>query len=119
MKRIQDKQRRRAKRKTRVRARVSGSQERPRITVFKSNKHLYAQAVDDRSGETIVSVSSLAGETKGLRPTVPDGERLGEAIGKELQSKKIAEAVFDRNGYLYHGVVRAIADGARKSGLKL
>lgn len=119
MKRVEDKQRRRAVRKRRVRARINGSPERPRLTVFKSNRHLYAQAIDDRTGVTIASVSSLAGDTKGLKPTVGDGERLGEAIGKELQAKKISEAVFDRNGYLYHGVVRAIAEGARKSGLKL
>jgi large subunit ribosomal protein L18 len=119
MKRTQEKQRRRAKRKRRVRGHVTGSSERPRLTVFKSNKHLYVQAVDDVAGVTLAAVSSLAGETKGLRPTVADGERIGEAIGRALKDRNVTEAVFDRNGHLYHGVVRSVAEGARKTGLRL
>jgi large subunit ribosomal protein L18 len=101
-----------------VRKRISGTAERPRITVFKSNRHLYVQVVDDREGRTLLAISSRAGETKGLRPTVADGEKLGEALGKKMKAKKIARAVFDRNGNLYHGVVKAIADGTRKAGIE-
>jgi len=91
---------------------------RPRISVFKSNRHLYVQVIDDLEGKTLLSASSQSGETKGLKPTVSDGEKLGIALGKMMKDKKITRAVFDRNGSLYHGVVKAIADGARKSGIE-
>lgn len=118
MKRLVMKNARRTRRKLHVRKRVSGTLERPRITVFKSNKHLYAQVIDDVEGKTIVSASSMDGETKGLKPNVADGAKLGEALGRKMKEKKITRAVFDRNGNLYHGVVKAIADGARKAGIE-
>jgi len=102
-----------------IRRRITGSPVRPRVSVFKSNKHLYVQVIDDSAGKTILSVSSVSGETKGLRPTVADGEKLGQAVGTQMKEKEITEAVFDRNGHLYHGVVKAVADGARKAGIKL
>jgi large subunit ribosomal protein L18 len=109
---------RRARRKLHVRKRISGTGDRPRISVYKSNRHLYVQVVDDVEGRTLVSASSRAGDTKGLKPTVADGAKLGEALGKKMKQKKITRAVFDRNGNLYHGVVKAIADGARKAGIE-
>ena len=119
MKRLILKNKRRARRKMHVRKRVSGTPQRPRVSVFRSNRHLYAQVIDDLAGSTLLSVSSQSGETKGLKPTVADGQKLGEHLGKLMKDKKITTAVFDRNGYLYHGVVKAIADGARKAGIEL
>ncbi len=118
MKRVIEKNRRRAKRKLRVRGRVSGTAQRPRLSVFRSNKNVYIQAIDDENNQTIASASSVSGDLKGLKAKVEDGQKIGEAIGKELVEKKITEAVFDRNGYLYHGVVKSIAEGARKAGVK-
>jgi large subunit ribosomal protein L18 len=118
MKRLVLKNARRTRRKMHVRKRITGTVERPRISVFKSNRHLYVQVIDDSAGNTILSVSSRAGDTKGLRPTIEDGAKLGEVLGKKMKEKKIARAVFDRNGYLYHGVVKAVADGARKAGIE-
>jgi len=118
MKRLVMKNVRRARRKLHVRKRVNGTPDRPRISIFKSNRHIYAQVIDDLAGSTIVSVSSRSGDTKGLRPTVEDGAKLGEALGKKMKEKNITSAVFDRNGYLYHGVVKAVADGARKVGIE-
>ena len=118
MKRLIMKNARRTRRKLHVRKRISGTTERPRISVFKSNRHLYVQVVDDLEGKTLVSASSRDGDTKGLKPTVADGAKLGEALGKKMKEKKITRAVFDRNGNLYHGVVKAVADGARKAGIE-
>ena len=118
MKRLIMKNRRRTRRKLHIRKRVSGTVARPRISVFKSNRHLYVQVIDDLEGKTVLSVSSQSGETKGLKPTVSDGEKLGASLGKMMKDKKITRAVFDRNGNLYHGVVKAIADGARKAGIE-
>ncbi len=119
MKRLQVKQARQKRRKMRIRRKIRGTAGRPRISVFKSNRHLYVQAIDDASGVTLVSASSYGGETKGLKPRLPDAEKLGAALGEKMKSKQISEAVFDRNGSLYHGVVKAIADGARKAGIRL
>lgn len=117
MKRIEEKNRRWARRKRRIRGRIEGSATRPRITVFRSNKNVYAQAVDDSTGVTIASASTVSGELKGLSSKTGDALKVGEAIGSALLAKDIKEVVFDRNGYLYHGVVKAVAEGARKSGL--
>lgn len=118
MKRLIQKQARRRRRKLHVRKTVKGTADRPRISVFKSNKHIYVQVIDDLEGKTILAASSQAGETKGLKPNIAGGEKLGQAIGAEMKKKKITSAVFDRNGNLYHGVVKAIADGARKAGVE-
>ncbi|MDA3951086.1 MAG: 50S ribosomal protein L18 [Spirochaeta sp.] len=118
MKRVMEKNRRRSKRKRRVRGRISGTSARPRLSVFRSNKNVYVQAIDDEGSRTIASASSISGGMKGLKANVEDGQKIGEAIGKELVGLKITEAVFDRNGYLYHGVVKSIAEGARKAGVK-
>ena len=118
MKRLILKSARRKRRKLHVRKHVTGTAERPRISVFKSNKHMYVQVIDDTAGNTIAAVSSQGGDTKGLRPTVANGEKLGQAIGSLMKTKNITRAVFDRNGNLYHGVIKAIADGARKAGIE-
>ncbi len=119
MKRLIEKRARRKRRKMSIRRKIAGTAERPRVSVFKSNKHLYVQVIDDAAGKTLLAVSSRSGETKGLKPTVEGGEKLGEALGSEMKEHKITEAVFDRNGHLYHGVVKAVAEGARKAGIKL
>ncbi len=117
MKRVDEKIRRRKRRKTRIRGRINGTAERPRISVFKSNRYLYAQAVNDESGATLTSCSTVHGAGKGLKLTVEDAGKLGKIFGEELKSGGFKTAVFDRNGYLYHGVVKAFADGVRESGV--
>ncbi|TVQ26477.1 MAG: 50S ribosomal protein L18 [Spirochaetaceae bacterium] len=117
MKRLIEKTKRRNRRKKSIRGKISGTAERPRITVFRSNKHLYVQVINDAEGRTLLSVSSQSGDTKGLRPNVADAGKLGEVLGVRMKDAKITSAVFDRNGYLFHGVVKAVADGARKAGI--
>ena len=105
-----------------IRLRVKGTAERPRLTVFRSLKHIYAQIVDDAAGKTLVAVSDIEkgvreqlGEVKGQ---IARGKKVGEIAAKKAKEKNISQVVFDRNGYLYHGVVKAMADGARSGGLK-
>jgi large subunit ribosomal protein L18 len=119
MKRVIDKTNRRKRRKMRVRRKINGTADRPRLSVFKSNRYLYVQVVDDVSGNTLTSINTAFGELKGLRVKVEDGVKLGEELGKRLKEQKIEKAVFDRNGYLYHGVVKAVADGTRKAGIEI
>ena len=116
MNRMIDKARRHAKRKNHIRKSISGTALRPRMTVFRSNCNMYVQVIDDTVGHTLASASTL--EFKDLRNTVADAAKLGEAIGKRCIEKGIKTVVFDRNGYLYHGIVKSIADGARKAGLE-
>ena len=118
MNRIVDKNRKLAKRKAHIRKRISGTPERPRMTVFRSNLHMYAQVIDDVAGKTLVSASTVEADLKGLKNTVADATKLGEVVGKRLLEKNIDAVVFDRNGYIYHGIVKAIADGARAAGVK-
>ncbi len=118
MKRVMDKNRRRAKRKLRIRGQVTGTAACPRLSVYRSNRNLYVQAIDDSSGTTIAAASTVAADLKGLAPKTENAAKVGETIGKALKKKKIETAVFDRNGYLYHGVVEALAEGARKAGVK-
>ena len=108
----------RQKKHERLRNRFSGTPERPRLSVFRSNCNMYVQVIDDKIGHTLASASTLEAEFKDLRNTVADAEKLGEAIGKRCIEKGIKTVVFDRNGYLYHGIVKSIADGARKAGLE-
>ena len=112
------KQDRRNKIKTRIRGKISGTAERPRMTVFRSNLHMYVQVIDDVAGKTLVSASTVEADLKGLKNNVADAAKLGEAVGKRLLEKNIDTVVFDRNGYIYHGIVKAIADGARAAGVK-
>lgn len=117
MSKVNDKTRRRFKRKAHIRKRILGTPERPRMTVFRSNKHMYVQAIDDSSGTTIVSASNLEKDLSNMKNSVEDAAKLGEAFGKRLGEKNLKTVVFDRNGYKYHGIVKAIADGTRKADL--
>lgn len=108
----------RQKRKNRIRKKISGTGECPRLSVFRSTKHISVQAVDDEIGKTLVAVSSVDKKLNlsgsGKKNTA---EKVGELIAERLMEKGIKKAVFDRNGFLYHGRVAALADGARKKGL--
>jgi len=97
-----------------------GTKERPRLVVFRSNRYIYVQAVDDTQGHTIAAASSFEKEIReSLKATcnIKAAEKVGELIAKRLLEKNITKAVFDRNGYIYHGKVKALADAARKAGL--
>lgn len=107
----------RARRKLRIRKKVTGTTERPRLTVFRSNKQIYAQVVDDSKGATLASATSLKIEKAPDANKSKLAEQVGEAIAVACKAKGITEVVFDRNGYIYHGRVKALADGARKGGL--
>ena len=106
---------RRNKIKTRIRGKISGTAERPRMSVFRSNKAIYVQVIDDLSGTTLAAASSR-GISEGTKVEI--AAKVGEEIAKKAVEKGIAEVVFDRNGYLYHGRVKSLADAARKGGLK-
>ncbi len=118
MNKVADKRKKLARRKYHIRKNISGTASRPRMSVYRSNSHMYVQVIDDVAGNTLVAASTLEAELKGLKNTVADAAKLGEAIGKRMLDKQIETCVFDRNGYLFHGVVKSIADGARKAGVK-
>ncbi len=105
---------RRIKIKFRIRKRVNGTQERPRMTIFRSNKQIYVQVINDLTGNTLASASSLGLETM---PKKEQAAKVGEMIAQKAISAGISKVVFDRNGYLYHGRVKELADAARKAGL--
>ncbi len=108
---------RRNKIKARIRSKVSGTAERPRLTVFRSNKQIYAQVVDDKQGKTLAAASSKAlADVKGTKSEV--AAEVGKQLAATAIAKGISEVVFDRNGYLYHGRVKQLADAAREAGLK-
>ena len=112
-----EKDRKRLRRKVHIRKRIVGTAARPRMTVTKSNRSLSVQIIDDTKGHTLISASSLEKELKNIKATVAGAGQLGEIIGKRLLEKNINTVVFDRNGYLYHGIVKALADGTRKAGI--
>ena len=105
---------RRIKIKYRIRKKVFGTDERPRLSVFRSNKQIYAQVINDNEGKTIVSASSLGLEAM---PKIQQAEKVAELIAKKAIEAGVTAVVFDRNGYLYHGRVKQLADAARKGGL--
>jgi large subunit ribosomal protein L18 len=111
----------RERRKLRIRRKLDGTPQRPRLSVFRSAKHIYAQVVDDSAGTTVAHASTLS---RGVRGAVEESSKLeaaktvGKAIAALLLAKGIDKVVFDRSGYLYHGRVRALADAAREAGLK-
>jgi len=110
----------RHRRKLRIRKKVNGTELKPRLVVFRSNMHIYAQLVDDETGATIVSSSTLT-LTRGGTTTKPNRDgatSVGKDIAEKAKAKNIEACVFDRNGYLYHGRIKALADGAREGGLK-
>ncbi len=106
---------RRIKIKHRIRNKISGTAERPRMSVFRSNKQIYVQLINDRTGTTLAAASSLGMETM---PKKEQAAKVGELIAKKALEVGITTVVFDRNGYLYHGRVKAVADAARGGGLK-
>lgn len=110
------KKERRNKIKARIRGRISGTPQRPRMTVFRSNKEIYVQLVDDLAGNTLVAASSKAVEKTGTKSEI--AAKVGELIAKKATEAGITEVVFDRNGYLFHGRVKSLADAARNGGLK-
>ena len=109
----------RQKRHARVRAKLSGTESRPRLNVYRSNKHIYAQLIDDVNGVTLASASSVEKDF-GLESTgnIEAAQKVGEIIAKRAVEKGYASVVFDRGGYLYHGRVKALADAARENGLE-
>ena|SRR5687768_10563766 len=111
----------RLKRKQRIRRKVSGTTERPRLTVYKSLKHIYAQVVDDTAGKTVAFASSLSKELKGKDEgdKKESAKRVGKLIAEKCKAAKVEAVVFDRNGFPYHGRIAAVADAAREAGLKL
>lgn len=117
MGRVSEKSRKRTRRKMHIRKQLAGTAQRPRMSVFRSNRHMYVQAIDDDAGQTIVSASNLEKELSGFKNSVEGAAKLGDAFGKRLIEKNLKTVVFDRNGYKYHGIVKAIADGARKAGI--
>lgn len=109
----------RARRHKRVRKHVNGTAEIPRLAVSKSNKNIYAQLIDDEKQETIAFVSTLQKEVKEKKANKIAAQEIGTLIAKKAKEKKIEKAVFDRGGYLYHGVVKEIAEAARQAGLEI
>jgi len=113
-----EKDRKRLRRKVHIRKRISGTTERPRMTVTRSNKSLSVQIIDDSKGHTLACASTLEKDLKKIKATVAGAAQLGEIMGKRLLEKNIKTVVFDRNGYLYHGIIKALADGTRKAGIE-
>ena len=110
------KEKSRMKKKLRIRHKLSGSTERPRLCIFRSARHIYAQIIDDTNGTTICAASTL--DVEGLKnANIDTAKTIGAEVAKRALSKNIKAVVFDRNGYLYHGRVKALAEGAREAGL--
>ena len=108
----------RAKRHARVRGKVSGTAERPRLSVFRSEKNIYAQVIDDVAGTTLVSASTVEKGFEGNGGNIEAAKKIGAVIAERALAKGIEEVVFDRGGCIYHGRVQALAEGAREGGLK-
>jgi len=113
---LKDKAKRHERRRLKTRQAMKGSQERPRLVVFRSNGAIYAQIIDDTKGFTIAAADSRKIGEKGAKSEL--SKKTGMAIAQEAQKKGISSVIFDRNGYLYHGRVKALAEGAREGGLK-
>jgi large subunit ribosomal protein L18 len=111
----------RLRRKERVRKNVRGTNERPRVCVFRSNKHIYAQVISDEQGTTLVSASTLsAASSAGSKPAkgIEAAKQVGLTLAQKCKERNITRVIFDRNGFLFHGQVKAVADGARAGGLQ-
>jgi large subunit ribosomal protein L18 len=116
---IQEKRNLRARRKRRIRIKVFGETERPRLSVYRSLNHIYAQVIDDSTGKTIAAASTLSSELKDGKGKKKDrAKEVGKLVAKKCQDAKVGAVVFDRNGFNYHGRIAAVADGAREGGLK-
>jgi len=114
----QDTNKQRKRRHRRVRGKVTGTQERPRLNVFRSKAHIYAQLIDDTQGVTLCAASSVEKGFDGPTGNMDAAKKIGEALAARAKDKGIEEIVFDRGGYLYHGRVKALAEGAREAGLQ-
>jgi large subunit ribosomal protein L18 len=114
----QDRQEARVRRHMRVRKKVSGTPEKPRLAVFRSEKNIYAQIIDDVNAVTLVAASSLDKDFEGIGSNREAAKAVGEAIAKRALDKGIKEVVFDRGGFVYHGRVQSLAEGAREAGLE-
>ena len=118
MKRSIDKDARRRRIHTRIRDRVKGTPERPRLAVFRSLKHIYVQLVDDRAGATVAAASSKENGSTVVGGNLAGAKQIGKLIAERALAKGVKKVVFDRGGYLYHGRVKALADAAREAGLE-
>ena len=119
--RVNPRQEARLKRRKRIRKKISGSPERPRLSVFRSSKHIYAQVIDDLNGVTLVTASTLSPEIRQqekVKGKIEDAKRVGKLIAQMTKAQGITMVVFDRNGFMYHGRVRALAAAAREAGLE-
>jgi large subunit ribosomal protein L18 len=112
------KERKRLRRKAAIRKRIRGTAERPRLSIFRSAKHIYAQAVDDEANRVIAAASDLQNGVGDEGSKKERARAVGVAVGKKLLEQNVSAVVFDRNGYIYHGRVKEVADGAREAGLK-
>ena len=108
----------RERRHKRVRNKISGTEERPRLCVYRSNSNIYAQIIDDTKGNTLVQASTLDKEVKEKHANKIAAKEIGTLIAKRATEKKIVDVVFDRGGYIYHGVIKEVAEAAREGGLK-
>ena len=113
-----DRKMERQRRHMRVRRKISGTAERPRLCVYRSNSNIYAQIIDDVAGNTLVAASTLDKEVKTKHANKEAAKEVGALIAKRATDKKIVDVVFDRGGYIYHGVVKELAESAREGGLK-
>ena len=113
-----DKNAQRVKRHVRVRGKISGTPERPRLNVFRSNANMYAQIIDDVNGVTLAAASTLEKDFEGAAGNKEAARKVGQLVAERAKAKGIEEVVFDRGGYVYHGRVAALAEGAREAGLK-
>ena len=113
-----DKNAQRIKRHVRVRGKISGTPERPRLNVFRSNANMYAQIIDDVNGVTLVAASTLEKDFEGTAGNKEAARKVGQMVAERAKAKGIEEVVFDRGGYVYHGRVAELAEGAREAGLK-
>lgn len=107
----------RERRKARIRNKVNGTSERPRLSVFRSAMHIYAQVIDDVAGHTLVSIHSFGKKAKGERANADKCKELGKQLAEKCLAKNVTKVVFDKNGFAYHGRLKAVADGAREAGL--
>ena len=108
----------RHKRKIRIRKKINGLETKPRLAIYKSNKNIYVQAIDDLNHKTIATSSSLSKDLKSENLSLETAKKVGELMGDKLNELGISEAVFDRGGYIYHGRVKALADAIREKGIK-
>lgn len=116
-KRTDNKVVKRLKNKARIRKKVYGTEERPRLAVFRSGRHIYAQLIDDAAGKTLAEASTLTTKVEGSTKSTDAAKAIGAALGQKASEKNVKSVVFDRSGYLYHGRIKALAEGAREAGL--